>query len=47
MKRSRNRYAAEGASRAPRGARGLKPIMSACGGGAPMSRPARGAWIET
>jgi len=33
--------------RAPRGARGLKQKDGACVDACPVSRPARGAWIET
>ncbi len=33
--------------RAPRGARGLKPACLICAGSMRLSRPARGAWIET
>jgi len=33
--------------RAPRGARGLKHLVTGYGVGPTESRPARGAWIET
>ena len=33
--------------RAPHGARGLKPLLLHCLGNKLLSRPARGAWIET
>ena len=38
---------ARSAGRAPHGARGLKQFPPICSKKAAMSRPARGAWIET
>ncbi len=47
LKRIHLQHPAGGARRAPRGARGLKPQVRRVLGQARLSRPSRGAWIET